>query len=54
VDLDSGAGSAALDGDHRQGLAAGSSLTSPDWTGTGDRIEVDCTSGVGTLTLDRF
>jgi hypothetical protein len=53
VDLDAGAGSAALDGDHRQGLAAGSSLTSPDWTGTGDRIEVECTSGVGTLTLDR-
>jgi hypothetical protein len=53
IELDAGAGTAALDDERRQGLAAGTSLTSPGWTGDGDRIEVDATSGVGTLTLDR-
>jgi len=53
LNLDAGAGSAALDDDRRSGLGAGTSLESPGWTGTGDRIEVDATSGVGTATVDR-
>jgi hypothetical protein len=51
--LGAGAGSAALDDDRRQGLGAGTVLTSPTWSDGGDRIDVDATSGVGSLTLDR-
>jgi hypothetical protein len=53
LDLDAGAGSAALDDDRRSGLGAGTSLTTSGWTGDGDRVEVDATSGVGTVTVDR-
>ena len=53
LDLDAGAGSATLDDDRRSGLGAGTSLTTPGWTGDGDRVEVDATSGVGTVTVDR-
>lgn len=51
--LAAGAGSAALDDDRRSGLGAGTSMTTPGWTGSGDRVEVDATSGVGTATVDR-
>lgn len=53
LDVGNGAGTAVLDADRRQGVAGGTSLTTPDWTGAGNRIEVDATSGVGTVTLDR-
>jgi hypothetical protein len=53
VDLSSGAGSVTVDADRRQGLGAGASVQTPTWSGAGDRLEVDATSGVGTLTLDR-
>lgn len=56
VSLLNGAGSAALDADRRQGIGAGTVLTTPDWPAAGGdtpRFDVTATTGVGTFTLDR-
>jgi hypothetical protein len=54
VTFASGAGSAALDDDRRQGIAAGTTMTTPDWSGAApDRVDVLLASGVGTLSLTR-
>jgi hypothetical protein len=53
ADIRNGAGSATIDGDRRNGLGGGSSLQSPTWSGAGDRLQIDATSGLGDLTVDR-
>jgi hypothetical protein len=55
VTLAQGAGTATLDEDRRQGVGAGTTLTTPDWPAPedGDWIDVTATSGLGSFTLDR-
>jgi hypothetical protein len=53
VGFGSGAGSATVDGQRRNGLSAGTVLTPEEWDAAGDRYDVDNTAGVSTLTVDR-
>jgi hypothetical protein len=46
-----GAGDVTLDGEHEDGVAAGTTLASEDWATADDRIDVALDSGVGTVTV---
>lgn len=48
-----GAGSVTVDGQARTGVAGGSVWVQDGWDAATDRYDVDATSGVGTLTVDR-
>ncbi|WP_238019342.1 hypothetical protein KZZ52_10880 [Dactylosporangium sp. AC04546] len=48
-----GAGAVNIDGTANNGVAAGATFASAGWDAATDRYDVDATSGVGTITLDR-
>ena len=48
-----GAGKVVFNGQTDNGVARGAAFTSPDFAGSGDRIDVDAIAGVGTLTVGR-
>ncbi|RIV40589.1 hypothetical protein [Micromonospora radicis] len=48
-----GAGSVTVDGTTHSGVAGGSTFTPPEWTAAPDRYDIDATSGVSTLTVER-
>ncbi|MET7392258.1 hypothetical protein ABZS66_01995 [Dactylosporangium sp. NPDC005572] len=49
-----GAGAVTIDGAASNGVAAGATFASAGWDGATDRYDVDATSGVGTITVDRI
>ncbi|MCM4083830.1 hypothetical protein [Paractinoplanes hotanensis] len=53
VRVGGGAGTVTVDDDHRTGVAAGTVLTSGDWTGSGDRYEIELSAGVSRLSVSR-
>ncbi|MGW0503855.1 hypothetical protein [Micromonospora sp. NPDC003241] len=48
-----GAGSVTVDGSTQSGVAGGTVLTPPEWESATDRYDIDATSGVSSLTVDR-
>lgn len=48
-----GAGSVTVDGRTQGGISAGSEWTPDGWASVADRYDVDATSGVGSLTVER-
>lgn len=53
IRLGAGAGSVSLDGERRDGIAGGETVTSADWDETTDRYAVDAVAGVADLTVTR-
>ena len=51
VRVGAGAGTVTVDDDHRTGVAAGTVLTPGDWTGSGDRYEIELSAGVSRLAV---
>lgn len=51
VRVGGGAGTVTVDDDHRTGVAAGTVVTSGDWTGSGDRYEIELSAGVSRLVV---
>jgi len=49
-----GAGSVTIDGQAHTGVAGGSVWVQDGWEGATDRYDIDATSGVATLTVDRI
>ena len=54
VRVGAGASTVAVDDDHRTGVAAGTVLTSGDWTDSGDRYEIDLSAGVSRLNVTPY
>lgn len=48
-----GAGSVTVDGQTHSGVGGGSVWTPSGWAAAADRYDIDATSGVGTLTVER-
>ena len=48
-----GAGSVTVDGDTHSGVAGGSVWTPSGWSSAADRYDIDATSGVSVLTVER-
>jgi hypothetical protein len=51
--LAAGAGQATIDGTTHNGIAGGTTLSTPGWDGSTDRLDLNLVAGVSTLTLDR-
>jgi hypothetical protein len=51
--LAAGAGQTTVDGTTHNGIAGGTILSTPDWDGSVDRLDLNLVAGVSTLTLDR-
>lgn len=49
----SGAGQVSVDGREHRGVSAGAAFAPAGWDGASDRYDIDCTAGVGTVTVDR-
>ena len=54
VSVSAGAGTVTVGDDQRTGVAAGTVLTSGDWTGSGDRYEIELSAGVSRLSVTRL
>ncbi|MEW2474738.1 hypothetical protein AB0875_13205 [Micromonospora gifhornensis] len=48
-----GAGSVTIDGTTHSGVAGGSTFTAPQWETATDRYDIDATSGVSNLSVER-
>ena len=53
VRVGGGAGTVSVDGAQRNGVPGGTDLTPPGWADAERRIDVDLTSGVSTVVVDR-
>ncbi|GIJ78375.1 hypothetical protein SAMN05443287_10133 [Micromonospora phaseoli] len=49
-----GAGSVTVDGTTHSGVAGGTTFTPPAWESATERYDIDATSGVSTLTVERI
>ncbi|MFY1631795.1 hypothetical protein ACN27F_00715 [Solwaraspora sp. WMMB335] len=49
----SGAGSISVDGERRDGVAAGETVSTPSWEETTDRYDIDAAAGFSDLTVTR-
>jgi hypothetical protein len=50
--LSAGAGTVVIDGTTHAGIAAGTSFTTPGWPAAADRVDVECSAGLGTMVID--
>ncbi|MDG4766048.1 hypothetical protein O7632_18350 [Solwaraspora sp. WMMD406] len=53
VRVGSGAGSVSVDGERRDGIGGGETISSPDWAEATDRYDVDAAAGFSDLTVTR-
>jgi hypothetical protein len=51
--LSAGAGSVTLDGVTHSGIAAGTSFATAGWDAAAQRVDIECSSGVSTIVIDR-
>jgi hypothetical protein len=51
--LSAGAGSAVIDGETHTGVAAGSIFAGPGWDAAANRVDIECSAGIGALVVDQ-
>ncbi|HEY1640377.1 MAG TPA: hypothetical protein VGG35_06805 [Streptosporangiaceae bacterium] len=54
LDLDGGAGHAALDGQAYSGVAGGTVLTGPGWTAAVSRYDIEAPAGISSITVGHW
>lgn len=52
--LSAGAGNAVIDGVVHTGIAAGSSFASTGWDSARNRVDIECSAGIGALVIDQL
>jgi hypothetical protein len=51
--LSAGAGSAVIDGQTHTGVAAGSMFAGAGWDAAANRVDIECSAGIGALVVDQ-